>query len=328
MLLNTLKRVAADTGYHPVQKRDVLIALLQQAADELYDELECSKMFREVTLVVPPNAVVSLPNFIGELRGMRINTNELPFELANIGQPRYTNNTLEHWYKNWRDKGESPIHTVLSAIGQLTIEVAQVETEPVTVYINGQTNLADRDEEQILIEHPSQTTTKQFGPGIYTIGCDSDSRTCDIVIKDVTGVEIAVLPSWSAECRYKIVDVSQIFWPLDTSDGQSLIDICYKVPKRRLERDSDTFYAGSDYDNTWYNKAMYLYCKPLQNRENDVAKFGAAVLQAVTAAKESGEGQQKKKLNYGRGKFMGLFNRYKIWPGAITNVDRTDGSTM
>lgn len=324
MLINVLTRVAADTGFHPVQKRDALIALIQQAADELYDELECSKMYREVTLVVPPNAVVSLPSFIGELRGMRMNTSEIPFELANIGQPRYTNNTLEHWYKNWRDKGESPIHTVLSAIGQLTITCNNIESDPVTVYINGQTNIADRDEEQVLINITTKQTTKQFGPGIYTIGCSSDARTCDITIKDVNGNEIATLPSWNSETRYKIVDVSQIFWPLDTAAGESLIDVCYKVPKRKLYRDSDVFYAGSDYDTTWYNKAMYIHCKPLQNRTEEVAKYSAAVLASVTAAKESGEGQQKKKLNYGRNKFYGFFNRYRIWPGAITNIDRTE----
>lgn len=324
MFLDVLTRVAADTGLHVVDKRTALNKLLHSAAKQMHNQLECSKIYREVTLVVAPDAVVSLPSFIGELKGMRIHTNEIPFDLANIGNPRYTNNTLQNWYKNWRDLGESPVHTVLNDVAALTIEVVAVEIAPITLIINGQTNKAQRIEEKILIDAVSKTTVNLFGPKLYSIGCASSNRTCDITIKDVNGTEIALLANNQSESRYKIVDVSKVFWPADTSAGESLIDVLYKVPCTILSQDSDVFYAGSDYDDAWYNFAMYFYYKPVQNRQNDAATHHADAVAFMQSAKESGEGAQLKKLSYGRNKFHGLFRPWKFYsPGSVTNVDNT-----
>lgn len=323
MLIDVLNRVAADTGLHPVDKRATLLKLLDKSAKEMHKQLECSKIYREVTLVVMPDSVVSLPSFVGECKGMRIHTNEIPFDLANIGNPRYTNTTLQNWYKNWRDLGESPVHTVLSAIGQLTIETPIVEDVPVTLIINGNTNNAERIEEKIILDDTSKETTELFGPKLFTIGCVSNIRTSDIVIKDVNGIEIAKLNNNQNECRYKIMDVSKVFWPSDTSAGESLIDVLYKVPATTLSQDSDIFYAGSDYDDAWYNFACYFYFKPIQNRKDDAAAFHADAVAFMQAAKESGEGSQLKKLAFGRNKFYGLFRPWKFFaPGSVTNVDR------
>src|SRR4051812_29212754 len=127
MIYNVLKAVAADTGLHPVDKRVSLISILNRAAKEMYNELECNKIYQETTLVVPVNKVISLPSFVGELRGMRTHTNEMPFDLESIGQPRYIKNTFDYRMKNWRDKGETACHTIPTDYAPLTIEATGVE---------------------------------------------------------------------------------------------------------------------------------------------------------------------------------------------------------
>jgi hypothetical protein len=117
------------------------------------------------------------------------------------------------------------------------------------------------------------------------------------------------------------VDVSQIFWTLDTSAGESLIDVLYKVPKTSLFRDSDSFYAGDDFDEAWYNMAMHLYYKPIQNRKDDSVAFLGLAMNDVRAAKESAESGIIKRLSYGRNRFYGIFKKYRYYPGSVTNVD-------
>lgn len=320
MLSNVLIRLAANTGLHPVQQRTTLVNLLNQAADELYNMLECNKIYREVTLVVAPDSVVALPSFIGELRGMRMHTNELPFDLASMSSPRYVSTTLSFKFKNWRDKGDSAIQFIPTTFGQLTFSTTVVEDSPISIIVSGQTNKAFRIEETVVMDSLSKSTTNLFGPRIDSIACLSN-RSSDVVVTDALGNVLATLYNTDKKTRYKIVDVSQIFWTLDSSDGNSLIDVCYKIPKTVLSNDSDSFYAGDDFDNAWFAMAMSIYLKPQTGRADEAMQFKADAIQSCQSAKESGEAEIVKKVGYGRNKFFGLFRKYRYYPGAVTSVD-------
>lgn len=321
MLIDVLTRLSADTGFHAVRQRAALIALLNQSAKEMHHELECNKVYRECTLVATPDALISLPSFIGELRGLRMHTNEIPIDYAAISKPRYVNNTLQHKFKNWRDLGERAVHTFPSLVGQLTIETQQAEETPVTVLISGQTNLAHEDQEEIEVASPSQTTTKLFGPTIYAISCVSDNRTADITIKDANGIEIAILYNVDRKTRYKIIDVSQVFWSLDTSAGETLVDVLYKLPFRQLTRDSDSFFAGEDFDEAWYQMSMYFFLNTKENRKQEALILRGAAMDFIKSAKDSGEQSIDKKIGWVRNPLYGLFRRWRYYPGSVTNVD-------
>lgn len=320
MLIDVLTRVSADTGLHATQKRSTLISLLQNAAIAIHDRLECSKLYREVTLAVMPNSVVSLPTFIGELKGMRMHTNELPFELHSIGQPRYMQTTLGYKFKNWRDLGESCVQTLPSIVGPLILVSGGIETIPAVVTISAQTATALRIEESVTVDQSPKPTVNLFGPQIYEIACPVE-RNYDITINDGNNLPIAILYNNFRKTRYKIVDVSQIFWTLDTATGESLIDVLYKLPKTRLFRDTDTFYAGDDYDDTWYNMAMHFYFKPINNRQDDSKNFFVMAMQAIDAAKDSTESGIIKRVSFGRNRFYNIFKKYRYYPGSVTNVD-------
>jgi hypothetical protein len=325
MLLDVLERLSADTGLHIEQKREELLSLLQTSADELYPKLECTKIYREMTLVVTPDAVVSLPSKVGELRGMRMHTNELPFDLHSIGQPRYVSTTLQYKFKNWRDLGDSAVQRLPVEIGPLTLTTPGVETVPVSIAINGQSSSSLEAEETIVMDAVSKTTATLFTQQISSISCSSP-RKFDIQILDDSANVVAILFNNQRKTRYKIVDVSQIFWTLDTSAGESLIDVLYKLPKVRFSRDSDAFYAGDDFDETWYNMAMYFYLKPLPNRLQDAVAFQTLALQSCISAKDSAESGILKKVSYGRNKFYNIFKKFRYYPGSVTNVDHNTQS--
>jgi len=325
MLYNVLTSLASDIGYHPVQQRSALIELLFRASKDMYNMLECNKIMREVTLVVPPDSVVALPSFIGELRGMRMHTNELPFDLKSIGSPRYTNLTLEFKYKNWRDLGDSAIQTKPTNVGPLRFVAGHEETTPCVVKVVGQTSVANCVEEEVTLDFTALTgnsvsSINSFGPRIDNISCFTE-RTCDIHIYDSTGVEIAILYNDLMKTRYKLIDVSQVFWTLDTADGGSLIDVCYKVPFKKLINDSDSFQAGDDYDNAWYWLAMHKHLSVLQGRETEAAAAYKEFVSAVQSAKDGSEQQIVKKVIFGRNKFYNIFKKYRYHPGSVTNVD-------
>lgn len=319
MLADVITRVAGDTGYNLVDQRSALVSLAGRAASQMHKMLECNRIYRETTLVVQPDSVVSLPAFIGELRGMRMHTNELPFDLNSIASPRYVTTTLQYKFKNWRDLGESAVQ-VLPAVGQLVLSTAQVETVPAQILISGQTANALQVEEVVTLDAVAKLTVNAFGPQIYKIACLT-KRNFDINVIDINGNLVAILYNTFSKTRYKLVDVSQIFWTIDSADGGSFIDVLYKLPLSVLLNDSDSFYAGDEYDEAWYHFCMHLYFVPLEGRQTDAATHLNLALTAMRSVKDGTEQQIIKKLNYGRNKFFGLFRKYRYFPGSVTNVD-------
>lgn len=310
MLLDVLTRVAADTGYHPTQQRDALLVLLNTAAREMYDSLECNHIYREVTCTVPRNKLVSLPSIIGDLRGMRKHTEDMPFPLQSMSAPRYVDERWTYHIKNWRELGHSPVHTFVSSVGLLTLNTAQAPVSPfVTVRISGQTDEAERYEDALSLDGSPKSTTVAFGPSIYSISCVQE-RNFNIIVKDVDGNEIATLYNTENETRYLIVDVSKVFWSIDTAADESLIDICYKHPLWKFTKDSDVFPAGSRYDGAWYHLCMHKFFAPVENRQADANAQRALYSAALVEAKGGAEQNIEKTISFGRNKFFNMFRRF------------------
>jgi hypothetical protein len=327
MLLDVITRVSSDTGLHLTQQRNLLVDLANRAALEMHKMLECNKIFRECTLTVPIDAVVSLPAYIGELRGMRMHTNDLPFDLNSMAAPRYVNTTWAYKFKNWRDLGESAIHTAMTGTGPITLVPSVIEIVPAVVSITGQTDIADRVEEKLTLSSFATNiifnrTANIFGPRIDTIACFT-KRTGDITVYDSSNTEIAVLYNHQNKTRYKKVDVSKLFWSIDVSDtdkGQSLIDVLYKMPYTRLTNDSDSFPGGDDFNEAWYYFTMATYFSPMKDRASDAGSQRQAAMAAMLAAKDSGESDIIKKVSFGRNKFFSLFKRNVYYPNAQSNT--------
>lgn len=317
MLTDVLKQLAADTGLHPEQQRADLIEILNKGAKELYQQLECNMINREVTLVVPRNKVVALPQQVGELRGTRVSICEVPFNQYPMSQPRYVTNTLGYQYDNWRDLGNSPFHTTPTIVGTLTVEPLGIEAEPVTVAIVGESNLAAQVSEDLLMDQ-TRSTTNLFTPNIKSIGCTERSRVFDMLIKDESGIEIARLLNNQRSTRYKLVDVSKLFWGPDTAADETLVDILYKLPFSTLYNSDDGFAGGDDYDEPWYCMCMYMYLKPLENKQAQALQYRADVLDFCKAAKESSESYQLKKLSFGRNKYYDHFGTKFAYDWPVT----------
>ena len=309
MLYPIIKRVSAETGIDLVQDRVVLVDYFNAACRVFHGELEANKMFREVTLVVPPDKIISLPSFIGEIRGIRIHSSEQLVPLHMMNTPRYSNSTLAYRVKNWRDLGDSPVQCNLTNVGPLTLTCSNVEATPVTVQIAGQTSSASKLEESILVNATTVTTVNQFGPTIFSIACFGD-RNNDITISDSQGNVLAVLGNKDSKTRYKLMDVSQIYWPTsDTSAGNFFADILYKLPFVNCKNDTDSFAGGDDYDEAIYNMMMHLNFAAQGGKDQQANAALGRAMQLLKAAKDGSEEGVHKKLQWGRNKFYDLFKK-------------------
>lgn len=308
MYIDVAQRLSTSTGLDIVRQRLTLQNLLNNGAKELYNRLQCNKIHWENTLRVTNNKVVSLPNYLGEIKGIRSSISGVSINLNGMSQPRYTSETWKYRWKNWRDLGESAVMQLPSGVGPLSV-TGTVQDTPITIIISGQTQNAFRIEEKLVLDAPIKQTANMFGPQIYSIAC-LDERDCDLTVSDANGVILAVLPNTDRKSRYKMIDVSQFPSLMDVSsaDGSSsLIDVLYKVPLRRLTEDSDSFPAGDDYDNAWYYFALWVHYLPIQNKANEAGEAFSAALMATQSIKDDTESSIEKKLTFGKNKFFDLF---------------------
>lgn len=304
MLIDVLTRVSTDTGLKLDDNRTRLVDLANRASQEMYNRLECNKIYFERTMKVPRNKIITLPSYVGNLRGMRTSISEMPFDIYGLSTPRYVKKTWEYKWMNWRDMGESPVMQLPSVISPLSI-TSTPETKPVTVMISGQTDKATRIEEKVILNEPIVQTTNMFGPQIYSIACLSSNRTCDIQVTDANGIILGILANCDNNTRYKMIDVSEFGWPQDSGDGNSsFIDILYKVPLRKLTQDSDTFPAGNEYDIAWYYGTMWQYYLNSQNKAADASASMQQMLIALNSIKDGTEQQLMEKLQFGRNKYI------------------------
>ena len=310
MLYDVLMRVAEDTGLHAVQQRAQLVKLLNHAAREIYQELECNRIMREVSVVVGSNKHVALPSLIGDLRGMRQHRSEQLVPLDSLGI-RYTSDTAQYKWNNWREVGESAVHTYNEAIDTITAESSVVENVELT--IAGPTNLAQQDRETLLLNSASVESTKLFQPQIKSISCKTP-RAADIVIRAASGIEIARLYNNELRTRYRVVDVSELFWGTDTSAGETIVDVLFKAPLVYMSDDTDSFPGGDIYDEAWHARAMYLHFAPMANKQEDARTYRVRSILALTNIKDGSERNVVKKITYGRNKYAlnprTLYNRH------------------
>ena len=318
MLIDVITRLAADTGLGLVQQRSQLVKLANIAAREIYQELECSRIYREVSCAVGRNMLVALPSFIGELRGMRQHTTEVLVPLETMS-PRYASNTLGYKWKNWRDLGESPVHTLPVSVDSLTFETSLVENAVVSV--TGATNIAAREQEDVIVNAASVSTTKLWVPDKIKSITSASVRNADITVKDGSGVEVAVLYNNQLRTRYKLVDVSELFWGRDTANEETIVDILYKEPLIQLNDDTDSFPAGDAYDEAWHARAMHVHFAPMQARKEDAKYYHALSLKFLKNIKDGTEYGEMKKLTFGRNKYMArtAYNGYN--PTGIVGED-------
>jgi len=306
MLIDVISRLAQDIGYHLVQQRATLEKLANNAASEIYQELDCNRIKREVSCLVPRNRIVALPAFIGELQGMRQCSSEQLIPLMPM-VPRYASDTLAYKWKNWRDIGESPFHTLPQAVDTLTFTTPVVESA--IVKVNGQTNVAARESESVTLDATPKSTLKLWNPaGVKSISSES-VRTCDITVLDSDGVEVAILYNTDKRTRYKMVDVSKLFWGADNNSDETIIDILYKAPLYYMQEDTDSFPGGDIYDDAWYYRAMSIHfnSKPTLNTSLAATNHTLSLV-ALRNIKDGSERGIVKKLEFGRNKFMRVDN--------------------
>lgn len=236
---------AAKTTAPDAASRARMLNYINMAAAEFYHSTDlpgsvCEQFFQ----TTETQQCISLPWYVGGLRAMRRHLSRTTVTIQDM-TPRYAINPWRQPYDKPRMLRRAALHTPLSVESQLVVSIAQAQTVPFTVAITGQTPAAATITETLtfLAGELTKTTTAQFAKddpiGVVAISKDNIT-TCDVVIEDGSGEEVAVIPN-------RLYTASNIILQINDDESgtmvnaDNVIELLYKRPFVPYYYDTDTF---------------------------------------------------------------------------------------
>lgn len=285
---NILALAGGKMGLNPAapNERAVLVRFLNEAAEELYKKSDPPGSLMEQVFKVNGDQTISCPSYVGKIRAVREYASMQAWHINQM-RPRYNQFNWVDMWRNYRLKNKQALMASVTnqSVGVLT--VTAVENPPVIVSVSGPTTTATLLSEQIVMDSVSKPTINQFLD--YSSVKKNRVNAYDVVLSDVDGKVLTIIPNNVRVAQYQIIDVSSCPWlPQNTSKFDNYVEILYKKALSYLLLDDDEFPAF-DYDYVIVNKMMQLWAE--EQEKVDIASAYDA--KAIRSAGETLEDQNR-----------------------------------
>lgn len=265
-----LRKVCQKTGLSKDDEdnRRIVLDIIQEAAEELYEQADYPGSLEECVLAVNEDTTVSLPPFVGIPRALREATSMVAWKLSSV-RPRYHEKAWPNdSFRNWRDKGVSPLALDIETVTPPAVVVPFVETPPIQITFVGATDTAQNVTETVTITALETIITTPFTS--YTAIKKDRVNTCNVSIVDSDSREISVIYNNEIEAAFRIIDISGYPIAIDTNNDVFFIELLYKKKFPQLNNDTDAIPLVG-YDNVIINKAVQLFSEEKGNLEKAIA---------------------------------------------------------
>ena len=311
-LKNIRASIAADTGYHPdssVEDKQYLDAQINNVVENLYNAQDLpNSLFEIITFYDQDAKLVSLPSYVGHIRGARYYDSPYGITLRDI-RPRYATDSYTIQLADFREVGVSSLAIQPDEWSILTFSLpeGEVAEKDIVIAIVGETSVASRIEEQVTIPEGSRSVSSinnwKEAPSVIR---KNDTNNHDITVTDINGEELAIIPNHMLASTYSIWQFRD-----DNLLGQistNSIEVLYKEKLRPLVNDYDEFLL-SKYDDIIAWQFLELYYskqegkKELADQARDQWTVGLVDVNRNNARGKKAEEQ------FVPNKFYGLFKR-------------------
>lgn len=253
-----LQRAGDKIGLNPKDssQRAQLLKYANEGARELYQQADPPGSLWEWVMKVNGDQTISMPSFLGELRGVREVYSLEPWH-TNQMKPRYMQFNWKDLWRNWRIKSTQALQATVTNQSVGVITVAFVENPPVVVTVTGPTAYANNAVEVITMNNITKYTTNQFLD--YKSFTKDRVNSVDVVLSDVDGKHLSTIPNDQLYAQYEIIDVSALPWlPQSTSTISNWVEVLYKKKLPWFFYDSDE-YPVFGCDDILVDKILQLY---------------------------------------------------------------------
>jgi hypothetical protein len=266
MLIDVLEFVQARTQL----TREVALREINYAWRELYNADDLPNSVFELTITpVDASAIISLPYYVGTLRGVKQNVMGRERVTLLTPRPYYQDQTYFQSPFTWRILGVSPIKQSVLNSTTVTLTFDQPVTAQVVVTLSGPDDRGENAREQITfgIGDITKESTKRFADflqiskDIYT--------TNNLRVLNAIDSEIAVVPNTAYESKYTITQITDQC--NEACNWCRCFDILYKRVCPVLFFDEDPLYGM---ENVLMTKTLEWITMPKDGQLNLASAYG------------------------------------------------------
>lgn len=312
-LKQILDTFALNTGYDLTSQRAIMLAQINRAAKELYEFTDLPGCLMEIVVVVPPNNIIALPYFVGELRNMRNNYTYQRIELMEMA-PRYSYQPWPQIWNNWRIMTKSPIkQSITAAASPLVFTINNPETEVVTIHVEGRTVDSNRISEDVVFEigDVSVNAVNSFIE-IYSLTKNAvNVQDITVTGQDASAADVvlAVIPNDKLSALYTIADVSALPNFGNNGTNNQYVDVLYKQPLNTLLNDGDTFPCDG-FDDAIAYKALEFEAAVKEDGGGEALGWYRKCEQIMNQRTAHTNGATQKQLIMAPNQYLGLYPSY------------------
>lgn len=317
MALKTIRdEIAVEAGYHPdtsVDDKSYLNKKINRLVFDLYTLNDLVGSLMEIIVFYDDTLkLVSLPWYVGEVRGARYYDSPIPITLRDI-RPRYAVDSYGIQMSDFREVGISSLAIQLQewSVLKFALPEGEVANEDILISIVGETPTSANHEEQVTIpQGANEVTTTSNWINAPRIIQKSKASQFDIFITDAEDNELAIFPNGEIRSQYSIWQVRD-----DLLIGQisaNSIEVLYKTRFMEMVNDYDEFLNGK-YDDVivWKFLDEFWAKKEGKEEQRDEAKrLWVAKMAQVNKDKSRGK---KAELQSTPNKFYSLFGGTRWW---------------
>jgi len=256
-----------------------------------------NSLFEISVTPVDSNARISLPWYVGEVRGVKQN--------YGYGRTRIELNTPRPYYQDqvylqspftWRNLGSSPLVRSITNATTVNLTFTEPVTKAVTVSLIGPNDNGSNDREQIVfdINDITKTSTKRFTD--FNAIAKSVITETDLIVKDSNDVELARIPNLAFEAKNTIWQITDKCFV--ACNYCRCFDVLYKLPAPYLYFDEQAV----PFEEVLMAKTMEWIALPKEGQEQKAVLYGEKAKQLIIQYNANERGIEHK-IDLGINKF-------------------------
>ncbi len=271
-IISQVARKMGQNSNDPSQ-RAVLLQFINSAAKELYHTSDMAGCLMEQLFKINADQTISLPDYVGTLRAMRMSYTRRPINLSQM-RPRYNQDNWSDGYNNWRVKNLQTLQTSLSNQSQVVLTVAAVENPPIIVHIAGPSDNSAMQNETIVMNSTSVTSVNSYND--ITLFSKTTSNQYNIILSDIDGNQLSYIANDKLKAQFQVVDISGMPWfPPNLNPLLGWVEVLFKAALPYLSADTDEFPAIG-YDDVIVGKTLQLWYEEQGNIQAALAQYQKA----------------------------------------------------
>ncbi len=265
MLKNVVDFVMSRAGF---ARREDALREINFAWCDLWNSSDLPNSVFEVT-VKPEgeDAIISLPWYVGTIRGVRLNASKVRVHLFDP-RPFYQDNKFYQNTLEWKLLGINPLktHIINATTIDLSIEIA--EEQEFKVYLTGANDNASSDTEVVTFQagELEKSTIKRCTQ--YTSIVKDLLTKSDVTITGANDEDLGIIANCEYEARNQIIQITDKC--VNESNFCRCFDVVFKRPAPILTNE----YTTTPYDEVLMTKTMEWITLPKEGQEQKAILYG------------------------------------------------------